>query len=87
METLDSLSIKIFYKMGDYSQLVIDLVEEVEDAETYDEGVDTLKSINYTITNVLEVMDKNRTADIEALESLSKIINYKIENQTELESK
>ena len=80
MKTLEELSHKIFYK-GNYSQLVIDLVEEVEEAETYDEALDTLKSINYKVSNVLEVIDKNRIADIEALELLFKIINQIIDNQ------
>jgi len=87
METLEQLSHNIFYKMGNYSQLVIDLVEEVEEAETYDEGVDTLNSINYRVGNVLEVVDKNRIADIEALELLSKIIKQMVENQPQLENK
>jgi len=87
METLEQLSHNIFYKMGNYSQLVIDLVEEVEEAETYDEGADTLNSINYRVGNVLEVVDKNRIADIEALELLSKIIKQMVENQPQLENK
>ena len=84
MKTLEELSHNLFYKIGDYSQLVIDLVEEVEDAIIYDEGIDTLKSINYKVSNVLEVIDKNRIADIEALELLSKFINEMIENQPQL---
>jgi hypothetical protein len=87
MKTLEELSHNIFYKMGDYSQLVIDLVEELEDAKTYGEGEDTLKSINYKISNVLEVIDKNRINDIEALDLLSKIINQIIENKPQLLNK
>jgi len=87
MKILEELSHNIFYKMGDYSQLVIDLVEEVEDAITYDEGIDTLKSINYNIINVLEVININRIADIKALELLSKFINEMVENQPQLEFK
>lgn len=87
MKELEELSHNIFYKMGNYSQLVIDLVEEVEEAETYDEGAGTLNSINYRVGNVLEVIDKNRIADIEALELLSKIINQMVENQSNLEKK
>lgn len=87
MKTLEELSHNTFYKMGDYSQLVIDLVEEVEDAITYDEGIDTLKSINYNIINVLEVININRIADIKALELLSKFINEMVENQPQLEFK
>ena len=73
--------------MGNYSQLVIDLVEEVEEAETYNEALDTLNSINYRVGNVLEVIDKNRIADVEALQLLSKIINQMVENQSNLEKK
>lgn len=87
MKTLEELSHNIFYKMGNYSQLVIDLVEELEDAKTYGKGEDTLKSINYKISNVLEVIDKNRIADTEALELLSKIINEIIENQPQFKNK
>jgi hypothetical protein len=87
METLVSLSNNIFYKMRNYSQLVIDLVEEVEEAETYNEASNTLNSINYRVGNVLEVIDKNRIADVEALQLLSKIINQMVENQSNLEKK
>jgi hypothetical protein len=87
MKTLEELSHNTFYKMGNYSQLVIDLVEEVEDAITYDEGIDTLKSINYNINNVLEVINIHRIADIEALELLSKFINEMVENQPKIEIK
>lgn len=87
MGTLVSLSNNIFYKMANYSQLVIDLVEEVEEAETYNEALDTLNSINYRVGNVLEVIDKNRIADVEALQLLSKIINQMVENQSNLENK
>lgn len=87
MGTLVSLSNNIFYKMTNYSQLVIDLVEEVEEAETYNEALDTLNSINYRVGNVLEVIDKNRIADVEALQLLSKIINQMVENQSNLENK
>ena len=87
MGTLVSLSNNIFYKMANYSQLVIDLVEEVEEAETYNEALDTLNSINYRVGNVLEVIDKNRIADVEALQLLSEIINQMVENQSNLENK
>lgn len=87
MKTLEELSHHTFYKMENYSQLVIDLVEEVEETATYREGIDTLKSINYRVSNVLEIIDRSRVDDVEALELLSKIIDQKIENQPTFENK
>ena len=77
MKKIEELSDKTFYQMENYSQLIIDLVEEIED-EIEEEKIDRLKSKSYEIDLILEIIDKNRVYDIEALELLSQIIDSKI---------
>lgn len=79
IKTLEELSHDTFYKMENYSQLVIDFVGEVE--ELFDEELEptSFGAMRYKVENVLEVIDKSRTHDIEALESLSVIL--KIEHE------
>lgn len=78
MKTLEQLSHDTFYSMEKYSQLVIDFVQEVEDLLTSNSDEESLGSLLYTIDNVLEIIDKNRLYDLEALESLSNILRSKI---------
>jgi hypothetical protein len=77
MKTIEELSDKTFYQMENYSQLIIDLVEEVEE-EISDGKIDGLKSKSYEIGLILEIIDKTRIYDIEALELLLQIIDGKI---------
>jgi hypothetical protein len=77
MKTIEELSDKTFYQMENYSQLIIDLVEEVEE-EISDGKIDGLKSKSYEIGLILEIIDKTRIYDIEALELLLQIIDSKI---------
>ena len=78
MKTLEELSRDTFYSMEKYSQLVIDFVQEVEDLSTSNSDEESLGSLLYSIDNVLEIIDKNRLYDLEALESLSNILRSKI---------
>ena len=78
MKTLEQLSHDTFYSMEKYSQLVIDFVQEVEDLLTSNSDEESLGSLLYTIDNVLEIIDKNRLYELEALESLSNILRSKI---------
>jgi hypothetical protein len=87
MKTLEELSITTFYKMDKYSQLVIDLVEEVEDLFTYDSGEESFGALSYTVSNVLEIIDQNRHEDIEALTILSEILNSHITKLRNIEFK
>lgn len=75
MKTLEELSYSTFYEMENYSQLVIDLVQETEDLFTYIEDNISFGAKKYEIETILEIIDKTRTADIEALKSLIKILD------------
>lgn len=79
--TLDQLSHNTFYKMENYSQLIIDLVEETEDLITYDDKAEDFGALKYNVENVLQVIDKERKHDVEALEALLKILEEEIGNR------
>ena len=76
--TLEELSYSTFYEMENYSQLVIDLVQETEDLFTYKDDLSFFGAKKYEIENILEIIDKTRIADIEALKSLIKILDDEI---------
>ena len=73
--TLEELSYSTSYEMENYSQLLIDLVEEVEDLVSFNSALAFFGAKKYDIQNILEIIDKTRTADIEALKSLIKILD------------
>lgn len=79
-KTIKELSHITFYEMNNYSQLVIDLVQETEDLFNESElpSNDNFGALKYQVDNVLEVIDKTRTHDVEALESLSFLLDEKI---------
>jgi hypothetical protein len=79
MKTLKELSHSVFYDMGNYSQLIIDFVQQAEHI-FYDEvsKKDDFGALSYDIENVLEIIDKTRTHDVEALEILSILLNEKL---------
>lgn len=71
--TLEDLSQATFYQMQNYSQLIIDFVDEVE--QDLDELTEEEKGAKrYQIQNVLNVIDRERTHDVEALRSLLVIL-------------
>lgn len=71
-DTIKELSSKTFYKMENYSQLVIDLVETIEDSDLEDSEVKG--SISYEIENILEIINPSRVDDIKMLSDLKKIL-------------
>jgi hypothetical protein len=82
MKTLEELSHNTFYKMENYSQLVIDLVQETEDLYTYESDDTSFEAMSYNVYNILEIIDKSRVYDVEALQSLSKILEQEtLENK------
>jgi len=82
MKTLEELSHDTFYKMENYSQLVIDLVQETEDLYTYESDDTSFEAMSYNVYNILEIIDKSRVYDVEALQSLSKILEQEtLENK------
>lgn len=91
METLKELSGLIYYKMENYNQITIDLVEDVEsifnDIETDINTCDlnqlftiknNLGSISYDAENILQIINPELKHDVEALSLLKNIIAEKI---------
>jgi hypothetical protein len=87
MKTLKELSHDTFYKMENYSQLIIDLVEEVEELYTYEADITSFGAMHYTVDNILEVVDKSRVHDVEVLEAISKILEQEVEKNNTIEVK
>jgi hypothetical protein len=71
-DAIKELSSKTFYKMENYSQLVIDLVETIEDSDLEDSEVKG--AISYEIGNILEIINPSRVDDIKMLSDLKKIL-------------
>jgi len=81
MKTLKELSHDSFYNMENYSQILIDLIQEVEQAfrEEEERREQYLWEVLYDVDNLLEVINKKRTHDYNALVLLSSLINKEIE--------
>jgi hypothetical protein len=74
-DKLSEISYKVFYGMKNYSQLIIDLVQEVEELhQTYKVNHESFGAKNYDINLILEIIDPLRTHDIEVLNELSEIL-------------
>lgn len=83
MKTIKDLSDSVFYNMQNYSQMIIDLVQEAERLFTYDESTsDDFGALGYSVDLVLEIIDPNRSHDVEVLTSLAEMLNTKIESFT-----
>ena len=78
-DIIKDISNRTYYDMGNYSQLVIDLVEEIEEEEPYLNTSEAKGCLVYEINNILDIIDQRRTHDIQVLfelkEALSKIRN------------
>lgn len=59
------VSNKTFYEMEKYSQLVIDLVEDIEDSDL--DSKEVIGSLIYDIDNVLDIINPNNIDDIKVL--------------------
>ena len=81
MKTLEQLSHDSFYKMQNYSQLTIDLVEKAEElySSEYEVRPEEFGALAYKIDTVLEVIDKSLEHDVKALETLYFILSNEIE--------
>lgn len=73
--TIEQISSEVFYNMEKYSQVVLDLVSEVEDMD----DSTSFGAIKYEVGNILEVIDKERVDDIKVLKELDKILTDEIE--------
>jgi hypothetical protein len=79
MKNLKELSHSVFYDMRNYSQLIIDFVSQTEEIfNDSDSKRDDFGALSYDVENVLEIIDKTRTHDVEALEILSILLNEKL---------
>jgi hypothetical protein len=76
---LEELSHDTFYRMENYSQIVIDLVSDAEDLYTYEENKYGFGALAYTVGNVIEVIDKTREHDLKALKDLYRILMDELE--------
>lgn len=71
LDNIREISTETFYHMEKYSQLIIDLVEEVEDLlneETFTR--DDIGSLQYRIENVNQIINPNLEDDIEIIQGL-----------------
>lgn len=86
MTKLQELSSKVYYDMGNYSQLIIDLVQEADSLLLVEEkefiSTEDVGALSYDITCIMEVIDKTRTHDVEALETLHEIVSERIHEIT-----
>ena len=73
--TIEQISSEVFYKMEKHSQVVLDLVSEVEDIDDNT----SFGAIKYEVENILEVIDKERIDDIKVLKELDRILTDEIE--------
>lgn len=74
--TIEEITHETFYNMEKYSQIVLDLVSEVEDAD----NSTNFGALAYDISNILEIIDKSREEDIKILKHLKRLVNDEIEN-------
>lgn len=82
-KSIEELSKDSFYNMQNYSQLIIDFIQYYEDIETKAE----LTTIIYNMDLVLEIIDKTRQNDINALKLLLNTSREVLKNYIELENK
>lgn len=69
------ISNKVFYGMQNYSQLIIDLVENVNQLHINNQVTyEKCGALHYQVSNVLEIIDPARTHDIEVLKELSELL-------------
>lgn len=78
-EKIQKISNKVFYSMQSYSQLVIDLVQEVEQLYINDAvSHENCGAKSYDVSVVLEIIDPARTHDIKVLNELSELLQLTI---------
>lgn len=67
-QAIKEASSKTFYEMEKHSQLVIDLIDEIEDSNL--DNLESRGALIYEIENVLEIIDPKRIDDIKVLTDL-----------------
>lgn len=78
--TIEQLSYDSYYKMEDYHQITIDIIQEAEDILEEDSVSAHVKlcAISYRISVLLEVFNPEYQVEIESLGYLEKIIDGRI---------
>ena len=71
--TLEKLSDVTFYQMGNYSQFTIDLVQTIED-DIEEMTKEQKISQVYLLENILEIINPDKTFDVEAIKDIIKIL-------------
>ncbi len=73
---IEEISDKVYYNMKKYSQLIIDLVEDIEDIMEFDElnKIERLGAKSYEISGILEIINPKLQDDIKILNELLEII-------------
>lgn len=90
LDTLEKLIKECFNKIHNYSQLTINLVQEAEEVFAFKgKGLEDLLKFRDDIDNILEVIDKTKVYDYDALVLLQVLVNEKLtwkgtENKKEL---
>ena len=79
---LEQLSHEVFYNMRSYSQLIIDLVQEVEQLYANDEVTyENCGALHYDVDNVLEIIDPSRIKEIKVLKELSGLLKLTFKSE------
>jgi Asp-tRNA(Asn)/Glu-tRNA(Gln) amidotransferase C subunit len=80
METLKELSHDTYYNMHNHNQITIDLVEKAEElySAEYEVTREEFGGLAYTISTVLDVIDKSLEYDVKALETLYFILSSEV---------
>lgn len=80
LNTLETLIKLIFKSKSNYSQLVIDLVELFEKLlYSHETTKEEFFRFRYDLDNIVEVIDKTRVFDCDALDSLRVLVNSELE--------
>lgn len=74
------ISNKVFYDMRKYSQLIIDIVQEIESMynEEY-QNHENFAAKSYDIILILEIINPIRLNDIDVLNELDQLINKELQ--------
>jgi len=79
IDTLENLRKACFTKMHNYSQLIIDSVQLAENLlGVIDTSVEDLLKFRYDIDNILQIVDKTKVYDYQALLLLQSLVNEKL---------
>lgn len=68
LSKIKEISNRTFYEMENFSQFIIDIVEEVEEADLTDS--ETRGALLYDIENALEIINPERVEDVKTLMEL-----------------